>query len=152
MRRVFLAFLITLFITITSGMSYAAEDFEQKTESWGSLHCMVISWTSAAGGTFTSVPTEKINGLVYYVLTDPDDEAAPSDNYDITLKNSNGYDIMGGKLANRDEATTEVIQPYDSTSGSYLAFPVDGALTLAISDMGNSTSGVIKIYFFAGGR
>ena len=149
MKRVFLAFLIVL---ITVSMSFAAGSLTQKTESRGSLHCLVITWTSASGGTFTSVPTKNIDGLVYYVLTDPDDETAPSDNYDITLKNSNGYDIMGGKLANRDEATTEVSQPYDGTAGSYVAFPVIGPLTLAIADMGNSTSGVIKIYYFASGR
>ena len=149
MKRVFLAFLIVL---ITVSMSFAAGTISQKIEDRGSLHCLVITWTSAAGGTFTDVPTMNIDGLVYYVETDPDDEAAPSDNYDITLKDSSGYDIMGGKLANRDEATTEVSQPYDGTAGSYVAFPVIGPLTLAIADMGNSTSGVIKIYYFASGR
>jgi len=150
MRRLLSVFLAFLFM---AGTALAAGTFDPSPiQHFGSLKCLTINWTSSSGGAFTDATTVKIDGVVIAVLTDPDATAAPTASYDITLKNSNGLDIMGGKLEDRSDTATEMEKPYNATSG-YGSCPVDGPLTLAIASMGNSKAGVIKIYFFvSGGR
>lgn len=102
----------------------------------------------ATNGTFPATTTsfrgQDINGYVYMVITDPG-TTAPTDDYDITLTDSNGIDIMGGELLNRDETNTEqAIPKIDVVYGSRR---VNGALTLNISN--NSVTAaqvVVKIF------
>lgn len=87
---------------------------------------------------------EDVNSYIYMVVTDPG-TTAPTDNYDITITDANGIDIMGGELLNRDESNTEQAVPkIDSIYGSRR---VNGDMTVNIS--GNSVTAaqvVIKIF------
>jgi len=147
MKKLLIMFLAFMLI-LCAGPAFAAGSCTQKIESMGSLKCLSLSWTSSSVGAFTDYTTKKIDGLVIMVLTDPDGTAKPTDNYDITLKNANGYDIMGGVLGNRNQTSTEVRRPYNTEEAAYMSVPVDGSLALAISNMGNSKQGVVKIYFY----
>jgi len=115
---------------------------------------ITISWTSATGGAvaadiastyaaaqpdFAAKPT-KIKGFLRKVETDPDGTTAPSADYDITLKDPNGYDIVDGNLADRSDTNTQVIVP---TSPIYCDFEI----ALAISGAGDEKKGVIKLFF-----
>lgn len=68
-----------------------------------------IAWVSTTGG-HVSVPLPKIHGHDVAITTNPG-SPAPTDNYDITLTDEDGLDVLNGKAANRDTANTERIDP-----------------------------------------
>lgn len=68
-----------------------------------------IAWISTTGG-HVSVPLPKIYGHDIAVTTNPG-STAPTDNYDITLTDEDGLDVLNGKAANRDTANTERVDP-----------------------------------------
>ncbi len=88
-----------------------------------------------------------VDGYVFLVITDPDGTTAPTDQYDITLKDSNGVDIMGGEITNRSDTDSEQAVPkIDAVYGSRW---IDGIATLAIT--GNSVASaitVVKIFIY----
>ena len=111
--------------------------------SW--LSSLTFTWTAATGGAVTAKAGPAIDGMVILVETNPG-STAPTDNYDLTLTDSGGADVMGGSLANRDSTTTERAMPLQN--GNYTGVPVHGPLTLNIS--GNSVSaatGTVTVYF-----
>jgi len=96
------------------------------------------SWTSATGGTVTSPTVSSYYGEVLALLTDPG-ATAPTDNYDITIEDPDGYDVMQGAAANRDTANTEQTVP----TAKSVAF---GALTLKVTNAGDAKLGVAVLY------
>jgi hypothetical protein len=94
--------------------------------------CLTQTWTadaSAATAPATS-STSDIDGYLTMVVTNPG-TTAPTDDYDITLTDSDAIDVMDGALADRDEANSEV----------------EGQITLNISNIAvNGTTGVVKVY------
>lgn len=84
---------------------------------------------------------------LFYVETDPG-SAAPTDDYDITITNAAGRDIMGGALSDRGNATTEVAFAIDAGLTKHSP-PIDGALTIAVSNNSvNSAKSTIKFFLF----
>ena len=127
--------------------AFAASTCPQDNYASGRVGVVEMSWTAHTDGTFTSTQTEiNINGFVYLVETDPG-TTAPTDNYDITLTDRNGTDVMGGALANRDTTTTETAAPLLS-DGTAWVIPVFGPLTLNISNNSvNAAKGVVRIFY-----
>lgn len=97
-----------------------------------------IQWDWTADASDGSVPTNTVTGVLGYVVrvvTDPG-SPAPTDDYDIELKDAYGCDVMGGALADRDTSTTEQAMPIIGGSST-------GALvldTLQLSITGNSVN------------
>lgn len=74
------------------------------------LHKVIFDWTGHTDGVVTKVATaKKYTGQVVFLVTNPDDSAAPTDNYDITVTDDEDHDILAGAGANRDTATTEYV-------------------------------------------
>lgn len=97
------------------------------------------------GTTGTVQTTYNVNGYIYLVETDPG-TPAPDDNYDLTLTNANGADIMGGSIANRSATATQRSFPLVGTSSAVV--PNKGKLTLNVTN--NSASGArfkVRIYY-----
>lgn len=120
-------------------------------EDIGSLNRkkIIASWTSdASAGTVSQVIAECV-GAIERVVTDPG-TAAPTDNYDITLLDENGIDVLMGLGMNRDTANTEQICPgitcTDGTNNAVIPIAVHGDLTLTIANAGNSKNGTITLY------
>lgn len=103
-----------------------------------SVKVVRVDWVSASDGsvTATSLP---IDGEILRVVTDPDGTDAPTDNYDIALNDEDGFDILGGGLANRDTANTEAVVP----SARVVHY---GACSLAVTNAGDTKKGAVKIY------
>ena len=79
------------------------------------------------------------------VVTDPGSEA-PADNYDITISDADGADIMGGETQNRDTATSEQAVP--KIGNAYGARPVHGTITVSFTEQANADcDGEIIIYY-----
>jgi hypothetical protein len=114
-----------------------------------------IDMTTATGGTVTAaicstynaqtvqampfqVNPVKLKGFIRKIVTDPG-ATAPTDQYDITLTDEDGYDVAGGSLANRATATTEAVVP---SAPIY----VDSELTVNISAAGDEKTIELKIF------
>lgn len=146
LRKLIITLLMALIIP---SFVLAASSQTQDHSVLGGVHRLEIEWTAHTDGLYTSFTTRAINGVIMGVLTDPG-STAPASNYDITLKNSYGLDVMGGALANRSATVTEYIEPYNATQNTYRSMPNHGALTLAISTIvTNSGTGKVVIYYFA---
>lgn len=88
----------------------------------------------ASDGSFPATASYPINGWIIRVETNPG-STAPTANYDITLTDQDGLDVMGGVLANRSATATEHVlapQPY-----------VRGAVT--ITPTGNSVNSAVVV-------
>ena len=80
------------------------------------------------------------------IVTDPSGDTAPQDNYDITVTESGGADMLLGVGANRDTANTEVAI-VESNGARSLVAETD-TLTLNITNNNvNSAIIVIKLYW-----
>lgn len=97
------------------------------------------AWTATAGGAADKVTPNGFYGKVLACVTIPDSGTAPTDNYDITITDADGFDVLQGTGANRDTANTETAVP---TTDS----PVYGPLTLNVTNAGNGGKGVTILY------
>jgi len=106
---------------------------------------IVVDWVSAADGSCNVALDKKLNGFIRRVLANPAGGAdAPTDNYDITLEDQEGFDVLGGLLANRDTATTELVDVAATFAGG---IAVSGTHTLKIAAAGDTKKGRIIIYY-----
>lgn len=104
-----------------------------------------FAWTSVNGGgdagkaskTTTNVYTGEIIRLVTIPGSAPN---APTDDYDITITDEDGTDVLMGAGANRDTANTEQVL------ASSLGCVANDKLTLNIAAAGNAKTGTTIIY------
>lgn len=101
------------------------------------------AWTSAADGTLTGVTTTTTapyDGKLLGFATIPDGSTAPDDNYDVTVTDSNGHDVLLGAGANRDTANTEY------ANQTTIAAVASSKLTLAVSGAGSGKKGTVILW------
>lgn len=103
------------------------------------VHKIRWTWTSTAGGAADLVTAGAYAAEVLALVTNPDDSAAPTDNYDVTITDAEGYDVMQAAGADRDTANTETATPAKTS----VAF---GQLTLNVTNAGSAKSGVAILY------
>jgi len=113
----------------------------------GKIFRQTWNWTSDASGDVddSSCTSKGINGDLLYCETNPDDTAAPTDNYDGVLNNANGTDMMGGAMSDRDTANNELATPLVGAAYAYVR--VDGPLSLVISAAGDTMQGSVTCLF-----
>lgn len=94
-------------------------------------------WTSDnATGAVSGTTTNTYSGRFLGLITVPDGVAAPSDNYTLTIADTDGVDLLlGSATANRDTADTEFVKEAD------MAGVAMSKLTFSISSAGNSKKG-----------
>lgn len=81
---------------------------------------------------------------VLLVVTNPD--GSPTADYDITLVDSSGVDIMGGELGDRHTSNSEQAMPY--IGGGYGPRKVTGPLTITVANQSEAAATItIRIYF-----
>jgi hypothetical protein len=102
---------------------------------------VAFTWVSASDGTASGTTTYAYDGKCELLTTDPAAAgAAPSDNYDVTITDSDGVDVLGGGGADRDTANTEQVL------GSSLGAVAGSKLTLSIANAGDTKGGVVYLY------
>ena len=137
-----------IIVLIMFMVSIASAETDITNHQFGAMKVMVINWTAEANGTFIAAETNTINGTVGWVETKPG-TTAPTTLYDITLKNNDAYDVMGGKLADRSATLTEGVAPYDPVNDLFVNYPVRGPLTIAITNNSvASATGTITIFYW----
>jgi hypothetical protein len=107
------------------------------------------AWTSDASGDVSGHAFEVPTGMLLQVKTVPDGVAAPSDNYDLTVVDADGADLLGGAGTDRDTSAAEVIAPLlgDATTKNQRPL-VDGTGTLdvVIANAGNAKKGTVSLW------
>ena len=171
MRRVCLIILMVLLLA--TGAWGASSQIETRSTSLpGDVDTWTIAWQSHTDGTYTNYNTVwSVNGYVFTIVTDPGAAAsctaagapwacctgsgagatctAPGDDYDITLLDADGVDVLGGEGADRDTANTEQIVP--KIGNTYGTRYVNGPLTLTISGLDSAVDvGEVIIYIWGG--
>ena len=120
-------------------------------------HVKVVSFTCTADSSdgsypataLTGIPRDARGGRLLQIMTDPSGDTAPQDNYDITVTDSVGADLLLGVGANRDTANTEVA--IIATNGAHSVYAGTDTLTLNITNNNvNSAVIVIKLYYTEG--
>lgn len=130
-------------------MTFAYDDGYDKNGVRCSVRTVVASWTSSAGGA-ASGTSLKINGTLLKGVTVPTD--GPTADYDITLTDSDGADLLSGcadNLEDRHTSNTETIH-FNLTDGSapISSYPVvNSTVTVTVANAGNTKSGVLTIYY-----
>ena len=99
-----------------------------------------LEWTSDASGDADATTTTAIDGECLLFGTDPSGASAPTDNYDITITDEDGLDVLVGAGADRDTANIEYVQ------GSSLGVCAGTKLTITVSNAGSSKSGVAYLF------
>ena len=144
MKRFILAiFMVSLMVST----GYGAESCVQTLKSKNGINVLSIAWVTDASGNFVARETAyPIDGWVVMVETDPSGTAAPTDDYDPALTSTaTGVDVMGGALADRDTANTELVMPL--VNSEVVRMPVLGTLTFDVTNAGASKGGTLNIYF-----
>lgn len=114
---------------------------------------VTATWTSDAAGAATGT-TGKLVGRIIKATTIPSGTAAPTDDYDITLTDDAGVNLLAActdNLADRDTANAEevyfLIASHDMTPISTARSPfICGALTITVAAAGNTKSGTIVLF------
>lgn len=106
----------------------------------------VVSWSCDENGDAELSNHIKEVGTLYRIVTDPGDGASsPTANYDFTLLDSNGLDILETVGINRSASVNEVAFPVQGSSDNS---PVNlGNLTPKIANAGTTRTGVVYLYF-----
>jgi len=147
MRKMVLILMVALMCAAPAmAAGSACKIVPTKPETTGAARLSVVtfSWTSDdATGAVSATTNAEIDKfmtgkILMFVITDPG-SSAPTDNYDATLTDGYGVDIMEAGLANRDTANSEQVKP--KTNGSDDNRLITGALTLAVTNAGNSSTG-----------
>jgi len=149
MKKIIIALILCLCV-VTS--AFSASSF---TESYGylgsNIYSLTLNWTAAADGSVTSYTTAAtIKGYIFTAVTNPDTTAgglAPTDDYDITITNSQGIDLFGGALADRDSTNSENAVPL-LTPGVYYTPIANEKVIIGISNNSvNGAKGKLILYW-----
>ncbi len=98
-------------------------------------------WLSTAGGAADLITTLPYDGLIERAVFIPDGGGTqPTDQYDVTVTDSDGVDVLAGLGANLTNAAT-----VSKTHADGLTAAV-GKLTLNVTNAGNAKGGLVILY------
>lgn len=93
---------------------------------------LVATFDTGDGSFADHVLTSKLDGFLIALITKP--TGSPTDNYDITLTNALGVDVLQGVGANRDTANAEQANIVFSGTTLHPVVTPDEVLTLKIAN------------------
>ena len=122
-----------------------------ESDVWRPTKVLQFTWvtgsSSQADVTPTTATSGSYDGRILAVITNPSTSAQPDDNYDITITDKNGFDLLNGSGANRDETNTEFL--FNGSTGAetvrMLPFSMT-QLTLNITNAGSEQEGIVTVY------
>lgn len=104
-----------------------------------------VAWTSDANGDADGA-TLDISGRVLRVVTVPG-AATPTNNYDVTIEDEDGVDILDGQGANRSDTTAQQVAAVLTKGGGVVATAVEGTIEPKVANAGDSKTGTMSIYY-----
>jgi len=116
----------------------AVDEFRQRT----GIYKVQWDWTSTSTGTVSEATTYSYNGQIIRAIFAPDAGGTqPTDAYDVTVTDSDGYDVLHGLGANLSNAANVY-----KTNGDGLSCMTSSTLTLVIANAGDTKGGVVTLY------
>lgn len=107
----------------------------------GSMSKLIYSWVSDATGRASVTTGNYFTGRVIAAVTIPGASPnAPTDNYDVTVSDGDGHDVLLGNGIDRDETNTELIK------AEVLPAVVDSRLRLSVANAGNAKRGTVVLW------
>lgn len=102
---------------------------------------IVWDWACTDAGAVSSQTTGTYTGELSRFVTNPDADAdAPTDEYDVTILDEDGNDVLMGAGVDRDTLNTEQVL------GTSLGVCYNSKLTLTIASAGNAKKGIAILY------
>jgi hypothetical protein len=115
----------------------------------GAVTRIELAMVSHTDGTVSGLSTAGINGTILRVVTNPG-ATAPTDNYDVTLLDEDGIDVLAGQGADRDTANSEHFCPgvalKDGTTTGVVPVVVAGPLTPSVTNAGSGKTFSLILY------
>ena len=111
------------------------------------LNVITIVWTSTSGGkTLFTVPG--VWGEIRRVTFSDDSATSPTNAYDVTAKDADGIDVLGGGGADLSNVNPKTFTPmlYDTNGTTTTKAVVGGDLTWMVLNAGSIKKGKIRIY------
>jgi hypothetical protein len=109
-----------------------------------------FEWTSDGSGDAVITTDYAVSGVITRVVFIPSSTAAPTADYDITLTDPHGVDVLAGLGANLSDTDTLSTCPgtplTDGTTVSVVPMFVDGILTLTVSNAGDTKAGTVVVF------
>lgn len=123
----------------------------RKASRVGHVTRIEFAWTSNASGAATMALTENVNGALMQVQFVPGSGGSqPTNEYDATLTDENGQDVLAGLGANLSNANKTRVTPgvlaSDGTNNSVVPFVLCEPLTLTIANAGDTKTGKVILY------
>lgn len=133
-------------------ITFTYDDGADGTGFRGNIRKVIADWTSDGSGDAAGT-TRKIVGTLIKAVTDPTD--SPTDNYDITITDEEGVDVLAAcqsTLANRDTTNSEqvyflVLDAAGTPLAQSIHPVVCDKLTVTIANAGNAKSGQLILYY-----
>ena len=98
--------------------------------TYTSMKQIAVTWTSATDGSAVIATTHAYDGLCQLLTTIPGTAgSAPTDNYDITITDANGVDVLATGGMNRSASATQQVlaSSLGGVAGSVLTFTLANA-------------------------
>lgn len=109
-----------------------------------------FDWFSDSSGNCTLASGMAVSGRIERVVIVPSAIAAPTANYDLTLTDEFGNDVLSGQGANLSATVASQVCPgtplKDGTTTSTRYPAIDGILTLNVSNAGESNAGRVVVF------
>ena len=104
------------------------------------MRLVTLAWTSSGGGSVSST-FDIGGGYIHSVEVVPGSGAdQPTDQYDVTITNSNGIDILSGRGANQSSSAGAIYQMNPPL------FHRGDTMTLTVSNAGAANTGTVLIH------
>lgn len=140
-----------------SSMSFTYDDGHDGAGNPCGIRKVIIDWTSDDTTGAVTGTTRKIVGTLIKGVTDPG-AAAPTANYDIAITDEEGVNVLAAcqsTLDNRHTANSEqvyflVLDAAATPLAQSIHPVVCDALTVAVSNAGNSKTGQLTLYYKPG--
>lgn len=149
MKKLSIVIILALFMVGSAVIAFAAGTVTPTRDmSKGRTAVQILTFTWTADASDGSVPDTDFDAEGYVTLgvTNPG-TPAPTDNYDIEVKDTHGNDVMGGALNDRDTANSEQAAPLAQDGLTPIWRFVSGKLTFSLSGNSvNSATGVVVLY------
>jgi 1-aminocyclopropane-1-carboxylate deaminase/D-cysteine desulfhydrase-like pyridoxal-dependent ACC family enzyme len=118
-----------------------------------SIRLIKFDWvvgSSSQTGTAVGYTSEVgYSGEVMEFVTVPSTTAIPTDNYDITVTDKNGIDLLCGSASNRDTAVMEYLVKATTAVDRWynpLGFVCGSSLVFTVTNAGTESAGVAYLY------